>query len=44
MLSELAEQVGRVLLVDSARSPSVLWARRLGFMPEFVALSISADR
>ena len=36
MLSELAEQMDPVLLVDAARSASVLWAQRLGFMLEFV--------
>ena len=36
MLSELSEQMDPVLLVDAARSASVLWAQRLGFLLEFV--------
>ena len=36
MLSELAEQMDPVMLVDAARAASVLWAQRLGFMLEFV--------
>ena len=36
MLLELAEQMDPVLLVDAARSASVLWAQRLGYMLEFV--------
>lgn len=36
MLSELSEQMDPVLLVEAARSASVLWAQRLGFLLEFV--------
>ena len=36
MLSELSEQMDPVLLVDAARSASVLWAQRLGYLLEFV--------
>ena len=36
MLSELAGLIDPVLLVDAARSASVLWAQRLGFLLEFV--------
>ena len=36
MLSELAEGMDPILLVDAARSASVLWAQRLGFMLESV--------
>ena len=36
MLLELAEQMDPVLLVDAARSASLLWAQRLGYMLEFV--------
>ena len=36
MLSELSEQVDPGLLVDAARSASVRWAQRLGFLFEFV--------
>ena len=36
MLSELSEQMDPVLLVNAARSASVLWAQRLGFLLEFV--------
>lgn len=36
MLSELSEQMDPVLLVDAARSASVRWAQRLGFLLEFV--------
>ena len=36
ILSELAEAIDPVLLVDAARFASVLWAQRLGFMLEFV--------
>ena len=36
MLSELSEQMDPGLLVDAARSASVLWVQRLGFLLEFV--------
>ena len=36
MLSEMSEQMDPVLLADAARSASVLWAQRLGFLLEFV--------
>ena len=36
MLSELSEQMDPGLLVDAARSASVLWAQRLGFLLELV--------
>ena len=36
MSCELAEQMDPVLVVDAARSASVLWVQRLGFMLEVV--------
>ena len=36
MLSELSEQMDAALLVEAARSASVLWAQRLGYLLEFV--------
>ncbi len=36
MLSELSEQMDPEQLVEAARSASVLWAQRLGFLLEFV--------
>ncbi len=36
MLSELSDQMDPALLVEAARSASVLWAQRLGFLLEFV--------
>ena len=36
MLSELSEQMDPALLVVAARTASVLWAQRLGFLLEFV--------
>ena len=36
MLSDLWEQMDAALLVEAARSASVLWAQRLGYLLEFV--------
>ena len=43
ILSELADQLDPVLLVDAVRSASVLWAQRLGFMLEFVGAGDRCD-
>lgn len=36
ILAELSEQMDPTLLVDAARSASVLWAQRLGYLLELV--------
>ena len=44
MLSELWEQMDSELLADVARSASVLWAQRLGFLLEFVGAGARCGR